>query len=325
MSVEPGDQQTGHRLSIADRKELGRSLRKSAPRSSHAEWVPAPDRADPVATLAAQDADRLDFLVPIRHLRMGESAFTFYRGTAAIMAGDLAGTAASGLSTQICGDAHLSNFGAFASPERALLFDVNDFDETLVGPWEWDVKRLAASLVLAARSIGLDAAAAAQVSAAAVDRYREAIREFSKMGTLELWYDRVTFADIRARRLREGREIARFEKVVKKARRRTSLRAFSKLAEFVDGKPRLRSDPPLLVPSRELPDELTGGDLEPRVQAIFDQYKETLNAEMQVLFSRFEMVDVALKVVGVGSVGTRCFVALLIGRDEKDPLLLQVK
>jgi hypothetical protein len=324
MSVEPGDQQTGHRLSIADRKELGRSLRKSAPRSSHAEWVPAPDRADPVAMLAAQDADRLDFLVPIRHLRMGESAFTFYRGTAAIMAGDLAGGPVSGLNTQICGDAHLSNFGAFASPERALLFDVNDFDETLVGPWEWDVKRLAASLVLAARSIGLDAAAAAQVSAAAVDRYREAIREFSKMGTLELWYDRVTFADIRAR-LPESGEMARFEKVVKKARRRTSLRAFSKLAEFVDGKPRLRSDPPLLVPFRELPDEITGGDLEPRVRAIFDQYRETLNAEMQVLLSRFEMVDVALKVVGVGSVGTRCFVALLIGRDEKDPLLLQVK
>ncbi len=324
MSLEPGDQQTGSRLSIADRKELGRSLRKSAPRSSHAEWVPAPDRADPVAMLAAQDADRLDFLVPIRHLRMGESAFTFYRGTAAIMAGDLAGGPVSGLNTQICGDAHLSNFGAFASPERALLFDVNDFDETLVGPWEWDVKRLAASLVLAARSIGLDAAAAAQVSALAVDHYREAVREFSKMGTLELWYDRVTFDDIRGR-LPKGGDTARFEKWVSKTRRRTSLRAFSKLAEFVDGKPRLRSDPPLLVPFRELPDELTGGDLEPRVRAVFDQYEETLNAEMQVLLSRFEMVDVALKVVGVGSVGTRCFVALLIGRDEKDPLLLQVK
>ena len=155
MTETAGDLQAGFRRPLAEREELGRSLRKTAPRSSHGDWSPAPDRPDPVALLTAQDADRLDFLVPIRHRRMGESAFAFYRGTAAIMAGDLAGTPETGLRAQICGDAHLSNFGAFASPERALLFDVNDFDETAIGPWEWDLKRLAASLVLAARSLGL--------------------------------------------------------------------------------------------------------------------------------------------------------------------------
>ena len=309
---------------VAERKELGRSLRQSVPRSSHGEWAPAPDRADPVATLAAQDAERVDFLVPVRHLRMGESAFAFYRATAAIMAADLAPTPTTGLQTQICGDAHLSNFGGFASPERALLFDVNDFDETLAGPWEWDVKRLAASLVLAARSNGLDAAGAARVAASSVDRYRDAMREMSEMGTLELWYDRVTADDIRER-LPGSVDVARFDRNVSKARRRSSLRAFGKLAETVDGRPRLRSDPPLLIPARELAESLAGSGWQQRVRATYEHYQQTLPDEMRVLLGRFEVVDIALKVVGVGSVGTRCYVVLLIGRDEGDPLLLQVK
>ena len=310
--------------SAAERQALGRSLRSATPRSSHGDWSPPQGRTDPLAVLAAQDADRLDFLVPIRHLRMSESAFTFYRGTAAIMARDLADTPASGVNVQICGDAHLSNFGAFASPERDLLFDVNDFDETLVGPWEWDVKRLAASLVLAARDRGLGPQAADRAARASVEQYRGAMRELARMSTLEVWYDRVTAAEIadRAGVGPYGRRVAR---AARKARSRTSLRDFGRLAEIVDGRPRLRSDPPLLFPLRELDPAVAPPDWEQRVRTAYAGYEETLSDEMRVLLARFELVDVALKVVGVGSVGTRCFVALLIGRDHHDPLLLQIK
>ncbi len=311
-------------LSIDERKELGRAARKAAPRSSHAEWSPAPDRADPLAALAVQDAERIEFLVPIRHLRMSESAFTFYRGTAAIMAADLAGSPDSALRTQICGDAHLSNFGVFASPERTLLFDVNDFDETLPGPWEWDLKRLAASLVLAARNLGMPELTAAEVAARSIDRYRDAMRELSEMRTLDLWYDRVQVEDLRSR-IGDTVYAKRFNRNVRKARRRTSVRSFDKLAEVIDGRPRLRSDPPLLVPLRELAEQASSDALEERVRTSYDEYRSTLSDEMRALLARYEMVDMALKVVGVGSVGTRCFVVLLIGRDLDDPLLLQVK
>lgn len=315
---------TGGGLSVAERRERGRQARKRAPRSSHADWAPAADRASPVDALAAQDAERLQFLVPVRHLRMGESAFAFYRGTAGIMAADLAPTPTSGLTTQICGDAHLSNFGVFASPEREMVFDVNDFDETLPGPWEWDLKRLATSLVLAARDLDLGERVAAEAATAAVERYRDAMIDFAGMGTLDIWYDTVKVGNLR--RLAEGSDYAqRLEKEVRKARRRTSLRSFRKLAEIVDGRPRIRSDPPLLVPFREL-SELSESTLSmDLVSAVFEAYRSTLSDEVDSLVSRFELVDVALKVVGVGSVGTRCFVALLIGRDNNDPLLLQVK
>ena len=323
MAEAAADLQAGFRLPVAEREELGRSLRKTAPRSSHGDWSPAPDRPDPVALLTAQDADRIDFLVPIRHQRMGESAFAFYRGTAAIMAGDLAGTPETGLRAQICGDAHLSNFGGFASPERALLFDVNDFDETAIGPWEWDLKRLAASLVLAARSLGLSPKKARAVCSAGTDHYRAAMREFSGMGNLEFWYDRIDADDVRALITRK-RQAKRFEKGERKARQRTSLRSFQKLAEVVDGKPRIRSDPPLLVPLRELEGDLPEKWQE-RVVGAYDAYLSTLPERTQVLLQRYEMVDIALKVVGVGSVGTRCLATLLIGRDQGDPLFLQIK
>jgi uncharacterized protein (DUF2252 family) len=310
--------------SLADRHERGRAARKQAPRSSHAGWEPATDRPDPVEVLSTQDADRLDFLVPIRHRRMGASAFAFYRGTAAIMAEDLAGTPTSGIEVQLCGDAHLSNFGGFASPERNLVFDVNDFDETIPGPWEWDVKRLAASLVLAARHLEVSGKGARGVTRAALEHYRKGMREFAEMSNLAIWYDHVSEADIRG--LIEGKaERKTFDKRALKARRRNSLRSFEKLAETVDGTPRIRSDPPLLVPFRELAPQLGLEDVEDHVRASFEEYRATLSPELRVLLDRYEAVDFALKVVGVGSVGTRCFVVLLIGRDEGDPLFLQVK
>ena len=323
MTEPETDLRAGFRRPLAEREELGRSLRKTAPRSSHGDWSPAPDRPDPVALLTAQDADRIEFLVPIRHRRMGESAFAFYRGTAAIMAGDLAGTPETGLRAQICGDAHLSNFGAFASPERALLFDVNDFDETAIGPWEWDLKRLAASLVLAARSLGLSPKKARAVCSAGTDSYRAAMREFSAMGNLEFWYDRIGVDDVRGLVKSKDQE-KRLEKGERKARRRTSLRSFERLTETVDGEARIRSDPPLLVPLRELSGDLPE-EWEQRVAEAFDAYLSTLPAETQALLRRYRMVDIALKVVGVGSVGTRCLATLLIGRDQGDPLFLQIK
>jgi uncharacterized protein (DUF2252 family) len=324
MATRAVHPQTGAGLSFDERRELGRSLRKVAPRSSHAEWEPSPTRADPLRLLAAQDADRVESLVPIRHLRMSESAFAFYRGTAAIMAADLAATPASGLATQICGDAHLSNFGMFASPERDLLFDVNDFDETLAGPWEWDLKRLAASLVLAARDLGLRAKAARAAASAASERYQQAMRRFSRMGTLELWYEHGSVREI-GKAIGDSKYHKRFERNVRKARRRTSLRSFHKLAEVVDGRPRLRSDPPLLVPLRDLDPGASPQLWEQRVRTSFEGYHSTLSDEMLVLLGRYEVADIALKVVGVGSVGTRCFAVLLIGRDVSDPLLLQIK
>lgn len=309
---------------IAERHEQGRAARKQAPRSSHSEWRPDPERPDPVEVLSAQDADRVGFLVPIRHQRMGASAFAFYRGTAAIMAGDLAGTPDSGIEVQVCGDAHLSNFGGFASPERNLVFDVNDFDETLPGPWEWDVKRLAASLVLAGRHLGLSDKGARGVTCAALENYRKGMREFAEMTNLAIWYDHVSEADIEALAASKAERKA-LVKQSRKARRRNSLRSFEKLAETVDGRPRIRSDPPLLIPLRELAPQLGLEHAEDLVRASFEEYRTTLSPDLRALLDRYEAVDYALKVVGVGSVGTRCFVVLMIGRDEGDPLLLQVK
>ena len=255
---------------------------------------------------------------------MSVSAFTFYRATAAIMAADLASTPRTPLITQLCGDAHLANFGGFASPERDLLFDVNDFDETLPGPWEWDVKRLAASLVIAARHAGLGEKAARAITATALDHYQQAIRAQAKMGNLETWYDRVAMTDVRAQ-IGSGKALRGFDRNARKARRRTSLRSFEKLAEVVGGEAQIRRDPPLLVPLRELTGILVGEDWEAVVLDSYNAYKATLSDEMQTLLDRYRLVDVALKVVGVGSVGTRCFVSLFIGRDRADPLFLQVK
>ena len=310
--------------SVDERHERGRAARESAPRSSHGDWSPAADRPDPVETIAAQDAGRLEFLVPIRHQRMSQSAFAFYRGGAAIMANDLAGTPDSGISAQLSGDAHLSNFGGFASPERELLFDVNDFDETLPGPWEWDLKRLVASLVVAGRHLGLGHKDVRKVVAEGVDNYRTGMRRVAAMTNLDVWYASIPASDIRA--LISGKKQRKaFDKGVKKAHRRNSLLAFKKLAETVDGRPRIRSDAPLLVPLRDIPKEFDREKGDETVRASYEQYRKTTSPELLTLLDGYELVDIALKVVGVGSVGTRSFAALFIGRDENDPLFLQIK
>jgi uncharacterized protein (DUF2252 family) len=291
------------------------------PRGSHAEWEPAPDRPDPVDLLEAQARDRIPDLLPIRYSRMMASPFAFMRGSAIVMAQDLASTPKSGIQSQLCGDAHLSNFGLYASPERALLFDLNDFDETLPGPWEWDVKRLAASFVVAGRDNGFDAAdcrEAAQTSAAS---YRRRMAEFSEMGELEVWYLRVgeeeAFGLLSAARTKKTAK--KVNRTVRKAHGHDSLQALSKLTKIVDGRRTIIDDAPLLV---RIPE---GDEIRVQVNAILESYKRTLQEDRRHLLDRYRFVDAARKVVGVGSVGTRAYVVLLEGRDEDDPLFLQVK
>ena len=311
-------------LTAAERRRRGRDLRKVVPRSSHAEWAPRSDRADPVSLLEMQNKDRLPWLVPVRHGRMMASPFTFYRGGAKIMAADLAHRPATGLLVQACGDAHLSNFGVFASPERQLLFDVNDFDETLPGPWEWDVKRLAASFVVAGRDNGFDDHEIEAVTRRSVEEYRQGMAAFAQMSTLDIWYSHLSIDAVRAAVTRP-KDLKRLEKGAAKARSRDSLQALSKLATEVDGQHRIESDPPLLQPLGELPRWADPDELRRTVTVSLDSYRETLADNRKRLLARFHAVDVALKVVGVGSVGTRSFIVLLEGRDRADPLFLQVK
>jgi uncharacterized protein (DUF2252 family) len=308
--------------SYQERLERGRGARRATPRGDHAEWAPAPDRPDPIDVLEAQDRDRIPDLIPIRYSRMMASPFAFMRGAAIVMAHDLAGTPKTGMRAQLCGDAHLSNFGAYASPERALLFDVNDFDETLPGPWEWDVKRLAVSFVVAGRENGFDAAECRQAAQASVASYRRRMSEFSKMGELEVWYSRVRVEEVRgllSDAKSNKRTTKKLDKAVRKARGRDSLRALSKLTRVVDGHRIINDDPPLLV---RIPE---GGEIRGQIYAILESYKRTLQEDRRHLLDRYRFVDAATKVVGVGSVGTRAYVVLLEGHDESDPLFLQVK
>jgi uncharacterized protein (DUF2252 family) len=291
----------------------GRALRSSTPRRSQATWEPAADR-DPVALLHSEDADRLPELVSLRYERMAASPFTFLRGSAGVMAADLRTTPVTGLHVQACGDAHLSNFGLYATPERHLVFDLNDFDETDAAPFEWDVKRLAASMLVAGRGNGFRKRHSVGAARAAVRSYREVMREIARVGYLDGWYVRSEIDDIRA--LMKPRMARRGEAVVERARRRTGMRAVAKLTTIRDGKLALRADPPIVTP---LGYEDSGLDAE------FERYLESLPPERRVLLHRYTPVDVALKVVGVGSVGTRCFVVLLTGRSDSDALLLQVK
>ena len=319
--------------SIEERGAKGKEARERTPLSAHSGWKPAADRPDPVALLEAQNAAREPDLVPVRHGRMMVSPFTFYRGAAKIMAADLAGTPTAGLRAQLCGDAHLSNFGVFASPERVLLFDLNDFDETLPGPFEYDVKRMAASFTIAARNNGFSSQDAETATMRSVNAYRKSMQEFAEMRTMDVWHARLSVDEI----MQAAKSVAKTksaikekkgaEKAIAKARTRDSLQALSKLGEMVDGRYRIVSQPPIVVPMRELssyysvsPDEIE--------QAIHDQfrgYRATLQDDRRHLLERFEVVDMARKVVGVGSVGTRAFIVLLQGRDQQDPLFLQVK
>ncbi|HET6831262.1 MAG TPA: DUF2252 domain-containing protein [Solirubrobacterales bacterium] len=310
-----------------DSRARGKRARELAPRSSHGKWSPAADRRDAVAILEAQAGDRVAELVPIRYGRMLASPFAFFRGAAAVMAADLAATPRSGITVQLCGDAHLANFGAFAAPDRSLVFDVNDFDETLPGPWEWDVKRLVASVEIAGRDREFGRKQRVLAVQAAAGEYREQIRRLAKMGNLEAWYQRVDVELIRERHADEVDEaaIAVFDRNVAKAKRKTSARAFAKLIREVDGELRIVSDPPLITPLAELLDDdalaAATGDL----RRILGEYRASLPQGLRKLLDRYRLVDMARKVVGVGSVGTRAWIVLLLGRDGDDPLFLQVK
>jgi len=351
--------------SVGDRAAVGFRARDRAPLSSHTNWSPATDRPDPIALLAEQDTTREPDLVSVRHGRMIVSPFTFYRGAAAIMAADLATTPAAGLEAQLCGDAHLSNFGMFASPERRLLFDLNDFDETLPGPFEYDVKRMAASFTIVGRNNGFSKADTRAVTLASVRAYREAMASFAQMGTIDVWYASLDEDELKtsihnlaagkarqqqtAKRAEEAgkrakapekaeKQMAKQEKAAKteqkravktldKAHTRDSLQALSKLGELADGKYRIVSQPPIVVPLRDLAATygLSAEETEHSIREQFRAYRATLEGDRRLLLDRFEIVDAARKVVGVGSVGTRCFIVLLQGRDVHDPLFLQIK
>jgi uncharacterized protein (DUF2252 family) len=358
--------------SVEDRKAKGLEARDGTALSSHTKWKAAADRPDPVALLEEQDTTREPDLVPVRHGRMMVSPFTFYRGAAKIMAADLAETPVAGLGTQLCGDAHLSNFGAFASPERVLLFDVNDFDETLPGPFEYDVKRMAASFEIAARNNGFSKADARAATLGSVRAYREAMASFAQMGTMDIWYahldedelragirtvvagtakaekgaKKAEKADKRAKAPKKAEKRAakaekadreqekaakkagkRADKTLAKAHTRDSLQALSKLCEQVNGKYQIVSQPPIVVPARDLAATygLSAREAVKGINEQFRAYRATLQDDRRQLLERFEITDAARKVVGVGSVGTRAFIVLLEGRDAHDPLFLQIK
>jgi uncharacterized protein (DUF2252 family) len=314
-------------LQTGESAQRGRAARAIAPRSAHGDWAPAPDRPDPVAVLMTQAASRVQELVPIRYGRMLVSPFTFYRGAAAVMAADLAGTPDSGIVVQACGDAHISNFGGFAAPDRRVVFSPNDFDETLPGPWEWDVKRMAASAEIAGRDVGLPADRRRWIVEECVREYREGMRGFAKRSHLEVWYERLTASELVDRfggRLGEKGRLE-FARPFARARRKTSLRAVKKLTERVDGELRFSHVPPLLVPIRELVGPVDAREQSAFVQKVLDQYAKSLDADREYLFRTHRFVDMARKVVGVGSVGTRAWVFLLVGREGKDPLVLQAK
>ncbi|MFK4224871.1 DUF2252 domain-containing protein [Streptomyces sp. NPDC019890] len=310
-----------------ERAALGKEARRRSPRSGHAEYKPSPDRPDPLAILEAQSAARVPELVPIRYGRMMESPFRFYRGAAAIMAGDLADSPVSGLTAQLCGDAHLLNFRLLASPERELMFDINDFDETLPGPWEWDVKRLSASLVIAARANDFDDAERARIVTSTVRSYREAMIRFAGTGNLDVWYakiDQDILETLAPGRLHKHGQKA-LARAMAKARTRDTLQAFDKLTETVDGRPRIAADPPLLVPIGDLLPDLERSALERQFRGLIERYGSTLASDRRALLADYRLGDVARKVVGVGSVGTRCWIFLLLGRNGQDPLFLQAK
>jgi uncharacterized protein (DUF2252 family) len=316
----------GGRPTPKERRAAGKALRTRAPLEGLADFTRRPS-VDAVALLDEQAADRLQDLVPIRYGRMLQSPFAFYRGAARVMAADLAGSSRSGLTVQMCGDAHVSNFGLYGSPERRLVFDANDFDETLPGPFEDDLKRLVASLVVAAREKGIGRKQRRAMSVATGAAYRQAMAEFAESRDIDVWYSRIDADELLgqlATQLDAGAR-KRLTKALDKARTRDTLQAFGKLTEVVDGRLRIRAEPPLLVPIRDMVTAAELRDFESRFLELIRQYRTSLQSDRRALLQRYSFVDMARKVVGVGSVGTRCWVILLLGRDEGDPLLLQVK
>jgi uncharacterized protein (DUF2252 family) len=307
-------------LSADERRAQGKALRHAVPREVHGGWKPSKKRRDPVEILVESNKGRLPDLVPIRFGRMSQSPFAFYRGGAAIMAADLAGTPSSGLRVQACGDAHLMNFGGFATPERQIIFDINDLDETLPAPWEWDLKRLVASIVIAARHLQLSETEAAKAATTAVRAYRERMADYSSMRALDVWYDRLTIEQVLAE-IPNEKDRTRAAKRLQKAREGSASEAiFPKLAEYNGSTPRIKDNPPLIFHPSE--------DLAPGLNTQYSEalalYRESLPEHIRVLFDRFRFCDLAVKVVGVGSVGTLCLVSLLMAADN-DPIFLQVK
>jgi uncharacterized protein (DUF2252 family) len=319
-------------LSVDERVARGLAARKEAPRSSHGQWQPAPDRPDPIALLEEQAASRVPELVPVRYGRMLASPFTFYRGAALIMAADLAATPVTGVTVQLCGDAHLSNFGLFGTPERRMLFDINDFDETLPGPWEWDVKRLAASFEIMGRHRGFSPADRRDVVMAGVREYRDRMRRAAETGSLNAWYEhfeagmllKLVRQEVRVKRVgkSEGEAV---EEMVAKARTRDSTRVLARRVDEVEGELRIVADPPVIIPIEDL--IRPGSEWEnptPLIKKLLSSYRRTLGRHHHPL-EEYRYVHAAYKMVGVGSVGTRCYIMLLLGRDHNDPLFLQIK
>ena len=308
-----------HSRSLDERAAEGKALRVSVPRIRHAAWKRTEARADPIDILHAADADRLPDLVPIRYGRMLQSQFAFYRGSAGVMAADLATMPTTGIKVQACGDCHLMNFGGFATPERNILFDINDFDETLPAPWEWDVKRLVASFVLAARSIGLSDAKGRDAAVTCARSYRKHLREYSTMHPLDVWYARVTDQDIIATLPPTQRKPVQ-ARIDKALARNGSEVDFPKLAGMVGGRLGIRDTPPLIFH----PEESRSPEFQAVIDQVFSAYRETLADDRRELLDRYRVVDAAIKVVGVGSVGRRCWIALLMSASN-DPLFLQLK
>jgi uncharacterized protein (DUF2252 family) len=319
-------------LTVDQRVARGRAARAEAPRSSHGQWAPDPSRPDPIALLEEQGESRVPHLVPIRYGRMLVSPFTFYRGAALIMAADLAATPVSGVTVQLCGDAHLSNFGLFGTPERQMIFDINDFDETLPGPWEWDVKRLAASFEIMGRDRGFPAADRRAVVMAGVAEYRDRMRQAAGMATLGAWYDQLeagvllnlVHEEMRVKRVTK-KEARAFARDVKQAHTRDSTRVLAKRADTVEGELRIVADPPVIVP---IEDMIVPGseweNSEELIKKLLSAYRRTLGRQHHPI-EEFRYVHTAYKMVGVGSVGTRCYIMLMLGRDHNDPLFLQTK
>jgi uncharacterized protein (DUF2252 family) len=315
-------------MTPAERSARGKTARAEVPRESHAEFDPPSDRPDPLGLLEEQAEARVPELVPIRWGRMMASPFSYYRGAALPMASDLAATPVSGLAVQACGDAHLSNFGIFGSADRLLVFDVNDFDETLPGPWEWDVKRLAASMEVAGRDNGFSGKDRREIVGATAASYRRAMRDFASMTNLDIWYAHADVDQVQAdfeSRLR-ARQRKMVDKATAKARTRDSMQEVAKLTRVVGGRPRIIADPPLLVPVNDLlPAKTDQEAFLAQIKDLIATYRRTLETDRRYLLEEFQFADMARKVVGVGSVGTRCWIVLLLGRDSADPLFLQVK
>ena len=310
-----------------ERAALGRGARKGSPRSRHGNWEPSSTRPDPVDLLEEQASTRVPELVPIRYGRMLVSPFAFFRGAAAIMAADLAATPDSGFRTQLCGDAHLSNFGIFGTPERRFVFDINDFDETLPGPWEWDVKRLGASLAVAARESGFRQKQRTVIVTSATRAYRTTMREFAAQSNLQVWYSHLEIESVmrRLRRDFSARRLAYVEADVAKARTKDHMRATSKLTRVIEGERRFVSDPPLIVSIEELVAGEGWRAIEDEIRSMVQMYRASLTRERRDLLDQYRLVHLARKVVGVGSVGTRAWIGLFLGRDDSDPLVLQIK